>query len=141
MVTLIDNLSLNPEERVWYERIIGLPPFTARVSQWLNLEDLANDINENLGNGEIHIVVATGGVEVYCLQNPSQNVFVFNSPNFGDTNKPTSEIGFEDYKRITENPAKHHAKEIQRLRDYLSKYQRRPIKIIEGDVGNTGLSM
>ncbi len=139
MVTLVDNLHLSEEERIWYEKIVSLPPLKIEISQWIDLEELIKGINENLDEDEIHVLVATGGVEVYP-QNNNPNVFVFESPNFGRANQPTFKLDFEDYRKITENPIKHHKTEIQRLCEYLSKFDGQNVKVIEGDIGNSGLS-
>lgn len=139
MVTLIDNLELNEEEREWYERIAGLPPLTIKISQWVNLEGVIDGISTNLREDDIHILVATGGVEVYKPKINSLGVFVFESPNFGRANQPTFKLDFGEYKRITENPIQHHKAEIERLQKFLSQYNGK-VKIVELDIGNSGLS-
>src|SRR3989338_5431805 len=139
MITLIDNLQLNDEERKWYEKILQLLPIATRVKQWIGLEEITDGINTYLGENETHIVVATGGVEVYSPR-ISSNVFVFTSPNFGHVNQPTPYLIYDECRRIIENPTKHHKAEIEKLQNFLSQYNRK-VKIIEGDVGNSGLSI
>ncbi len=141
MVTVIDNLNLDEESRKWFKNILNLFPIKIKVSSWIDLEDIIKKIEKNLGEDEIRILVATGGVEAYVPKKDEKNVFVFKSPNFGKTNEATFKINFKDYQRIIDNPSEYHKKELNRLQDYLSNFNKEPIKIIEGDVGNTGLSI
>jgi len=137
-VTIIDNLNLTQEERLWFERIYKIYPVPAKVSQWIQLEDMVEKIAQNLSQGEIHILVATGGIEAYRPKGGF--TFILQSPNFSG---PKFAMEFEEYERIIENPVKHHEKELCRLKGFLSvpAFKDKKIKVIEGDVGNGGLSM
>ena len=132
MVTIIDNLNLDENERKAYEALLAVPPFSAQVSRWINIEDVAEQVRSSISDDEFHVVVSSGGVEVYS----GDNAFVFDSKSVkGDSER----IHFDDYVKLTQYPEKNHKKEIERLRKNLPENV--PVKIIEGDVSNSGLSM
>lgn len=86
------------------------------------------------------MIVATGGIEVYAPRENEQNIFVFQSPNFGNPNEPKFAIDFDVYVKITDNPSRHHYPELDRLNQFLSNRKGAPVKVIEGDISNSGLS-
>jgi hypothetical protein len=141
MVTLIDNLYLDREGKRWYKTLIEMHPLGPEVTEWIELEDVADRIEEHIPYENIRILVATGGVEAYRPRKKEHDVFVFNSPNFGKSNRPKTTFGFDAYERIIDNPQAYHGKELQRLKDYLKNTDGRPISIIEGDAGNSGLTV
>lgn len=141
MVTLIDNIGLDSEERKWYETLIGTHNAEPVIARWIDLEDITKKIENELADDDFLVLVATGGIEAADTIVDSRNCSVFRSPNLSRANKAAQKLNLAAYKELMKNPLRYHSKAVGNLMKHLSRYSISRITVIEGDIGNTGMSL
>jgi hypothetical protein len=136
MVTLIDNLRLNQEQREQVQEILRHHPLSPNSFSWINIDELKKGIEEKVSGDDVKVVVASGGLEVY---DPKENddFFVFNSSH----NTRDGTMNMKTYLWIIDHPLQFHRAALDDLRDYMQKHKGRKVKIIEADTSNMGLSI
>jgi len=143
VVTIIDNLWLNPEERGWFEQMLESHPINHPMIDlehyyWVDMAEISKRVVSQISKGDIIVPVITGGFEaVMDWIDYFSKPFLFKSNNLPRTMEFVSN---EAYMSVLQKPFQHHFVELERLKDFLGD-DHGSIKVIEGDVSTSGLSV